>query len=178
VSRYDAPRPVPLPGWVYILTCPSFPGCCKIGGTGRTATHRAGELAGEYVTGQPFAVLYRVPVSDWPAVEAAAHRMLSDCRVPRSELFRCTPRQARAVVKAAARAHARPWLGWLSPRPRRSAQRRWNRYRRGENWPALALLLAMPLAVLVMWLKPPVPSWLPMPAAHVVAILERVKQHP
>jgi len=26
VSRYDPPRSVPLPGWVYVLTCPSFPG--------------------------------------------------------------------------------------------------------------------------------------------------------
>jgi hypothetical protein len=174
VSRYNPPRTVPLPGWVYILTCPAFPGCCKIGGTGRTATHRAGELAGEYVTGQPFAVVYRIPVSDWPAVELAAHRMLSDCRLPRSELFRCRPRQARAVVKAAARAHRHPWLGWLSPGSRRSSGRQWNQYRRGDGAITFALLAAVLLAGLVVWLKPAAPSWLPPSSAHVMGMLERL----
>ena len=125
-----------------------------------------------------FAVVYRVPVSDWPAVELAAHRMLSDRRVPRSELFRCTPRQARAVVKAAARAHARPWLGWLRRQPRRSNARTWRRYRRGDDATGIALLLAMLTAVLVAWLKPPVPSWLPLPVAHIMSVLERVHQLP
>ena len=173
MSRFNPPRSVPLPGWVYVLTCPSFPGCCKIGGTGRTATHRAGELVGEYVSGQPFAVTYRIPVSDWPAVEQAAHRMLSDCRVPRSELFRCTPRQARAVVKAAARAHRRPWLGWLMPSSRRRLGRRWNRYRRDDSG-AVLVLAVMAVAVLLAWLKPPVPSWLPPSSARVLVWLERL----
>jgi len=171
VSRYNPPRSVPLPGWVYVLTCPSFPGCCKIGGTGRTATHRAGELAGEYASGQPFAVVYRVPVSDWHAVELAAHRMLSDRRLPRSELFTCTPRQARAVVKAAARAHRRPWLGWLMPSSRRGSGRRWNRYRRDDSGAALVLAV-MAVAVLLAWLKPPVPSWLPPSSARALVWLE------
>ena len=146
----------------------------QIGGTGRTAKHRAGELAGEYATGQPFAVVFRVPVSDWPAVEAAAHRMLSDCRVPRSELFRCTPRQARAVVKAAARAHRRPWLGWLSRSPGRSPGRAWGRYRRSDGGAGSVLLLAALLAGLVIWLKPAAPSWLPPSTARAVLWLERL----
>ena len=173
MSRYRPPRPVPLPGWVYVLTCASFPGCCKIGGTGRTATHRAAELAGEYVTGQPFTVVFRVPVSDWPAVEAAAHRMLSDCRLPRSELFRCKPRQARAVVKAAARAHRRPWLGWLRRNSRPNNVRPWRRYRRSDNELGLAVLVAFLLAVLVAWQKPPVPAWLPPSSARALVWLER-----
>ena len=172
MSRYHPPRPVPLPGWVYVLTCPSFPGCCKIGGTGRTATRRAAELAGEYVTGQPFTIVERVPVSDWPAVEQAAHRMLSDCRLPRSELFRCTPRQARAVVKAAARAHRRPWLGWLTRSTRRSPGRRWNRYRR-DNSEAALVFAVLAVAALLAWIKPPVPSWLPPSSARALVWLER-----
>ena len=110
---------------------------------------------------------------DWPAVELAAHRMLSDCRVPRSELFRCSPRQARAVVKAAARAHRRPWLGWLSPSPRRSLGRRWNRYRRDDSGAALVLAL-LAVAVLLAWIKPPVPSWLPPSSARALLWLERL----
>jgi hypothetical protein len=175
VNRYNPPRTVPLPGWVYVLTCPTFPGCCKIGGTGRTAKHRAGELAGEYASGQPFVVIHRQAVSDWAAVELAAHRMLSDCRVPRSELFRCTPRQAGAVVKAAARAHRRPWLGWLLPIPRRSTGRAWGRYRRDDGGGIiLALLAAVLLACLVVWLKPAAPSWLPLSSARILVRLERL----
>ncbi len=173
MSRYN-PRSVPLPGWVYVLTCPAFPGCCKIGGTGRTPKHRAAELAGEYVTGQPFTVAYKSPpVSDWPAVELAAHRMLSDCRLPRSELFRCTPWQARAVVKAVSHAHRRPWLGWLSPSPRRSPRRRWNRYRRDDSGVTLVLAV-LAVAVLVAWIKPLVPSWLPPSTMHALLWLERL----
>ena len=174
MSRCNPPRSVPLPGYVYVLTCPSFPGCCKIGGTGRTAKHRAGELVGEYVTGQPFTVSYQSkPVSDWPAAELAAHRMLSDRRVPRSELFRCSPRQARAVVKAVARAQARPWLGWLSPRPRRSPGRQWRRYRRDDSGAALVLAV-LAVAMLLAWIKPPVPSWLPPSSARALVWLERL----
>ncbi len=174
MSRYDPQRPVPLPGWVYVLTCPSFPGCCKIGGTGRTAEHRAGELVGEYASEQPFVVVHREVVSDWAAVELAAHRMLSDCRIPRSELFRCTPRQARAVVKAAARAHRRPWLGWLPPGPRRSTGRAWRHYRRDDGAITFALLVAVLLACLVVWLKPAAPSWLPPSSVRVLMRLERL----
>jgi hypothetical protein len=163
-----------LPGWVYVLTCPTFPGCCKIGGTGRTAKHRAGELAGEYASGQAFALVHREVVSDWAAVELAAHRMLSDCRVPRSELFRCTPEQARAVVKAAARAHRRPWLGWLLPSPRRSTGRAWARYRRDDGAVTFVVLAAVLLACLVVWLKPIAPSWLPPSSARVLMRLERL----
>ena len=84
------------PGWVYVLTCPDFPGCCKIGGTGRTAAHRAVELVAEYGTVEAFTVADRHAVADWLAVEQATHRMLSDRRLPRSELFRCTPAEASA----------------------------------------------------------------------------------
>ena len=173
MSRYNPPRSIPLPGWIYVLTCPGFPGCCKIGGTGRTATHRAAEPAGEYVTGQPFAIAARVPVSDWPAVQAAVHRMLSDCRVPRSELFRCTPRQAAAVVKAAARAHARPRLGWLTQSHRRNPRRPWRRYRSDDSEAALVLAV-LAVAVLLAWIKPPLPSWLPPSSARALVWLERL----
>ena len=174
MSRYNPPRSVPLPGYVYILTCPSFPGCCKIGGTGRTARHRAGELVGEYVTGQPFTVSYQSkPVSDWPAAETgrASHVVgLPVCRVPScSGAARARP---RAVVKAVARAQARPWLGWLSPRPRRSPGRQWRRYRRDDSGAALVLAV-LAVAMLLAWIKPPVPSWLPPSSARALVWLER-----
>ena len=60
----------------------SLPGCVKIGGTGRTATVRAVELAREYGTATPFEVVRRYAVADWYAVEQAAHRMLADRRRP------------------------------------------------------------------------------------------------
>ena len=166
---------MPLPGWVYVLTCPTFPGCCKIGGTGRTATHRAAELVAEYESGQPFSIVERVPVSDWPAVEASAHRMLSDRRVPRSELFRCQSAEAVKVVRAAAKAHARPSLfRRLAVAPSRVARSSgYSRRRRGTNWLPVLLLLSIAAAVLSI-AKPAPPSWLPLPLAGTVALLERL----
>ena len=167
---------MPLPGWVYVLTCPTFPGCCKIGGTGRTATHRAAELVNEYQTGQPFELVERIPVADWPAVEASAHRMLSDRRVPRSELFRVSPAEAVRVVKAAARAYERPslWRVLLQPRARqRPYAARWRRSRHDPATGVIVLALLL-LAVGVAVLKPAPPSWLPVSIGNAVRLLERM----
>ena len=167
---------MPLPGWVYVLTCPTFPGCCKIGGTGRTATHRAAELVNEYATGQPFELVARIAVSDWPAVEASAHRMLSDRRVPRSELFRVSPAEAVRVVKAAARAYERPslWRVLLQPRTRqRPPAASW---RRPRHDPATGVILValLALALAVAWLKPVPPSWLPGSVTSSMRWIERL----
>ncbi len=168
------------PGWVYVLTCPDFPGCSKIGGTSRTATHRKRELVREYGTSEGFTVAGRPrPVADWFAVEQAAHRMLSDRRVPRSELFRVSPREARRVVRICAAAYARPWglSAWLRRRmlaPSRVA-RPWgySRRRRPTNWLPLLLVLSIAAGAIVE-AKPGAPAWLPASVVRVVYLLERL----
>lgn len=173
------PSPRAAPGWVYVLTCPDFPHCCKIGGTSRTATHRAAELVGEYGTAARFAVVDRHPVSDWFAVEQAAHRMLSDRRLPRSELFEVAPSEASRVIRAAAAAHAHPWAlsVWLrrlvtGPRSSRPPSG-YSRRRRGTNWLPLLLLLAVAGAAVTI-AKPAPPSWLPASIARTLLTLERL----
>ena len=167
----------PSPGWVYVLTNPAYPGCVKIGGTGRTATHRAAELVHEYGPGQPFTIAKRFPVADWPNVEAAAHRMLSDRRLPRSELFRCSTRQAGRTIKAAARAYDRPGLfrRLVMPRPVLDAPRpSWRGRRRGTNW--LPLLFGLSIAVgAVAIAKPDLPAWVPFSIARTVYLVERLR---
>ena len=170
--------PLPAPGWVYVMSCPDFPHCVKIGGTSRTAMHRAGELVGEYGTAGRFAVLDRHPVSDWFAVEQAAHRMLSDRRLPRSELFRVAPAEASRVIRAAARAYDRPSLfrRLLLPRLVLAPQR--GRYglpwrRRGTNWIPVLLVLSIAGAAVTI-AKPSPPAWLPASIARTLLTLERL----
>lgn len=166
------------PGWVYVLTCRDFPSCCKIGGTSRTPTHRALELQIAYGTTGAFTVVAQHAVADWWTVEQTAHRMLSDRRLPRSELFRCSPAEASHVIAAASRAYARPWspAAWLrrllfSPPPAsptaRSAVRLWRGWRRRDKL-RLALLL---FALIVLWFavrQSPAPGELvPLPTGAV-----------
>jgi hypothetical protein len=174
------------PGWVYVLTCPDFPGCCKIGGTGRTATHRAAELVVEYGTTAAFTIVDRHPTADWWAIEQAAHRMLSDRRLPRSELFQCTPAEASRVIQAAALAYAKPWAPavWLRRMalpphpvgpPGRSRRTRWRfRRRRSNDGRALLLVFAAIAVWLALW-KPSLPAWLPTPFTRVAMMLEQLQ---
>jgi hypothetical protein len=165
------------PGWVYVLTNPALPRrCCKIGGTGRTATHRKAELVREYGAPAPWEIASRHVVADWLAVEQAAHRMLSDRRLPRSELFEVSPREAARVIRAAAAAYRRPWglTAWLRrltlPRPARGSYTA--RYRRRGSRDGLligGLLLAL---AGVVWLLPDVPAWLPDSVIRTVLLIE------
>ena len=167
------------PGWVYVLTNPSLPGCVKIGGPGRPATHRARELVAEYGAAAAFQIRHRHAVADWHAVEQAAHRMLSDRRLPRSELFEVSPREASRVIRAAAAAYARPWglSAWLrrlsiqSPSSRRRYGTPWRR--RGTNWIPALLVLSVAVAILSIE-RPALPSWLPVPVAHTLERVERM----
>ncbi len=167
------------PGWVYVLTNPAMPGKCKIGGTSRTATHRARELVAEYGTSAPFVIARRHAVADWFAVEQAAHRMLGDRRLPRSELFNVSPREASRVIRAAAAAYSRPWLPsvWLrrlvmAPNGRRRYGPPWRR--RGTNWIPIMLGLAI-VAGGVSIAKPAVPAWAPPSIARTLLTLERLR---
>ncbi len=170
--------PPQVPGWVYVLTNPGLPGCVKIGGTSRTATHRARELVSEYGTAAPFVIARRLAVADWFAVEQAAHRMLSDRRVPRSELFEVTPREAVRVIRVAAAAYARPWglSAWMrrlsfGPSSRGRYGTPWRR--RGTNW--IPILVALSIAAsLVSIAKPNAPAWMPLPIARSLLMLERL----
>jgi len=167
------------PGWVYVLTCVDYPGLVKLGGTSRTAQHRAIELVVEYGTRHSFTVVAAHPVGDWWAVEQMAHRMLSDRRLPKSELFRCSPAEAARVIEAAAAdytkpsfatvllrrmmqpaAPRRPGSDWR-PSYRRPISNRWRRYapRTDERRAAVAIGAAILAALLVFGTH--IPSRLP-----------------
>jgi hypothetical protein len=164
------------PGWVYVLTCLDYPACVKIGGTSRTPQHRATELVIEYDTKHAFTVVAAHPVGNWFAVEQMTHRMLSDRRLPRSELFRCRPDEASRVIKAAASDHEAPSVGkallrrLLEPGAsqrsqfawRPSSQRhppfRWRRFRRSadERRAVRAIAAVIVLTAALWWLHTPV----------------------
>jgi hypothetical protein len=164
------------PGWVYVLTNPTLPGVCKIGQTRRSAVIRAREVSRSYGTALPFTVASRHAVPDAAAVEWIAHRKLSRCRLPASELFQCDPGRAAAAVKAAVLCYRPPSRRWrwlrhlLTARPSYGAPRY---YRRGTNWIPLLLMLAV-LAGAVSIAKPAPASWWPAPIARTVLRLERV----
>ncbi|MBV8399506.1 MAG: GIY-YIG nuclease family protein [Acetobacteraceae bacterium] len=164
-------------GWVYVLVNPTLPGICKIGQTRHTAARRARQLEREYGVAAPFEIASRHAVPDAPAVEAIAHRMLADCRVPQSELFRCDVATAQRVVKAAALSYEKPWAltVWLRrllhPAYRRRGE--WRR-RQGGSEALLIILVVCVLAGAVIWIKPAPPSWLPQTVAAAMVLLERL----
>ena len=148
-------------GWVYVLVNPTLPGICKIGRTRHTAARRARELEQEYGVAAPFEIASRHAVPDAPAVEAIAHRMLADCRLPKSEMFRCDVATAQRVVKAAALSYEKP--GALTV---------WRR-RQGGSDALLVVVVVCVLAGAVIWIKPAPPSWLPQPVVATMRLLER-----
>ncbi len=182
------------PGWVYVLTNRGLPGVVKIGMTTRDTFIRTTELLREYGTVFPFAVASRHAVSDCAAVEAAAHRLLDGCRLPRSELFRCDVKAAqKAILSAAVEVLAAPWwcrlwrrqFGWgrLGRRVgRRSPQvphpyhgsGSYGSRRRGSYDGLLLLALVVALALPLMLLKPALPPWLPPSALRVALLLEHL----
>jgi hypothetical protein len=176
-NRYPVPdkKSVRM-GWVYILTNPAMPGLVKIGCTGRTPTERARDLSDK--TGVParFVVAWACPVSDWQAVEGLTHIRLGDCRPNRGrEFFACSVDQGRRAITRAARAYMRPaWLRLLIG-PRRVVARPPSLYRRPTGDGLLVVTLAATLvAVLLVWLQPTPPSWLPASVRVTVGMIERL----
>jgi T5orf172 domain len=162
-------------GWVYVLVNPTLPGICKIGRTRHTAARWTRELEQEYGVAAPFEIASRHAVPDAPAVEAIAHRMLADCRLPKSEMFRCDVATAQRVVKAAALSYEKPealtvWLRRLVHPPGR--RREWRR-RQGGSDALLVVVVVCVLAGMVIWIKPAPPSWLPQPVVATMRLLER-----
>jgi T5orf172 domain len=172
---FNVVKPKPRnPGWVYVLTNPCLPGLVKIGQTGNTAEKRARQLMREYGVPLPFGVASRHATPDREAVELIAHRMLTDCRLPASELFRCSVPKARRTVEAAILASIAPlplslrfrlWLG------RRTAPRLW-RGRRSSSGDALIMAAAVAFVLLFVLYKPDMPHWFPRGLAHFVRVLE------
>jgi hypothetical protein len=166
------------PGWVYVLTCLDYPACVKISGTSRTPQQRAAELVTEYNTKHAFTVVVAHPAGNWFAAEQMAHRMLSDRRLPRSELFRCSPDEASRVIRAAVSVYEAPSLGkallrrLLEPRPQRHSTSdwraaydrrspfRWRRSRRSvEGRNAVRGIVAVIILLIGLW-------WLRAPMRH------------
>ena len=160
-------------------------GVVKIGLTTRATSIRSAELLQEYGTVYPFVVASRHAVSDCIAVEAATHRLLDRCRLPASELFRCDVATAqRAILEAAGDALGvsgwRLWWNLRRPKPRaRPAYRRFRPYRRrrrGSHDGLFILLFAVALAMAVAFLKPALPSWLPVSVLRVATMLEHLRR--
>jgi T5orf172 domain len=163
-------------GWVYVLVNPTLPGICKIGQTRHTASRRARELEKEYGVAAPFEIASRHAVPDAPAIEAIAHRMLADCRLPRSEMFHCDAMTAQRVIKAAILSYEKPWAitvwlrRWLHPsRPPCG----WQRRQSGSDTLLMALAAGI-FAAIVIWIKPEPPSWVPQTVAIAMLQLERL----
>ncbi len=169
--------PVMVPGFVYILSNPGFPGF-KVGQTTRTAENRAAELRREYGAVFPFEVVCRFAVANPAAVEALAHRILRRYRVPRSELFVCDLKTCRRAIEAAAvLALERPW--WLRlwhwiilPHPTPTPRRR--SYRRGGGGSVVFLLAVAAAAMALVQLKPELPSWMPAQVLRAAYLIERL----
>ena len=160
------------PGWVYVLTSASLPGCCKIGGTSRTATARASELLKIYGLPAPFRVVRRFAVADWFAVEQATHRMLGDRRLPRSELFEVTPREAARVIRSISQAYRNPWMPtvWLR-RLMLASPSVYRKRQRATNW--IPLLMVMSVFIVgIVTIKPAPPVWTPHSISRVILMLE------
>lgn len=88
-----------VPGYVYILSNPSFPGLLKIGITTRSVADRAAELSA--ATGVPaaFTVEAYFESSDPAAHESAVHGALDHARVKGKEFFRVTVEDAINAVR-------------------------------------------------------------------------------
>lgn len=177
---------MPSPGWVYVLTNPTLPGLVKIGQTTHTASLRARQLEREYGAADAFEVASKHATPDAPAVEAIAHRMLADCRQPRSELFACTPKDAAAVIRAAVKSYEKPWALtiWLrrllhpTPTVRKSTNTDFRIYRSRRRGSADGLAVVLLLAVLVAGVvafRPAMPSWLPVSITRAAMALERMR---
>ena len=162
------------PGWVYVLTNPCLPGLVKIGQTGNTAERRAAQLKREYGVPVPFGVASRHATPDREAVEFIAHEMLKNCRLPASELFRCSVPKARRTVEAAILASIAPlplslrFRLWLR---RRTAPGSW-RGRCASSGDALIVGAAVAVVLLLALCKPDAPGWLPPGLAHALRAVE------
>jgi hypothetical protein len=161
-------------GFVYCLVNKGLPGYSKVGRTIRATKLRADELSREYGTRHPFEVYSKHMVSDCVAVETAAHRLLRNCRVPKSELFHCKPEVAQKAVKKAARMvldrrwYVRLWYWLILPRPER-APKRWRRARHFYQVKRWCVVLTVLLIVILVGLRPDIGGWLPGPLKRTAA---------
>lgn len=157
------------PGWVYVLTNPAMPGLVKIGLTSRNPQARAAELTRATGVPAPFVIAWCRAVSDCAYVEAAVHRMLSGKRVSgRREFFRCEAKTARQAIEAAAGSKLGRRFRSQPRRRRPPAKRR----HRGRTEPTLLFLISAGLLAVLAISKPPIPTWLPAPLAHVTAAVK------
>ena len=166
----DGPREKVTLGLIYVAVNEDFVGYCKIGCTIRDAGIRLREIKSQYGTRKHWTESSRHLVPYHYAVEALVHRKLADRRVKGTEVFRCAPTEARATILCAAD-EIRRNPPQFQPRPKRAPTRR----RRARRWwtpeLALAAFSVVLVALIILW-KPPLPDWLPAPAARTVAWVE------
>ena len=90
-------------GYVYVLQNPAMPGLLKIGGTAKTVTERAQELASATGVPAPFRVTYYQAVSNWRAAEREIHARLKQHREnDRREFFKLEAEAAADIVQKVA----------------------------------------------------------------------------
>ena len=164
-------------GVVYCAVSKSFPGRSKIGKTFRHPDKRIAELQKHYGCAHPFIRHDRLLVDHYSRVEWLAHQRLAHCREPATEMFRCAPEEAMAVIRWAAEEALRnppQYQTRFQPRPQR-AQKRWRRARLVLA-PELALAGTLALAAIGLnsW-QPDIPDWLPLPVQHT---LDRIEHWP
>ncbi len=157
-------------GFVYAALNIGFPGRCKIGCTARHPAQRIAELKAHYRTKHEFVEAFSLMVPDPYRVEALAHSRLKHCRDWGTEMFVCSPAEAKAAILwAADEALRNP----IPPRPERAPQR-WQRARHSS--PSAFWLWTLAAAGLITawlaYLQPVLPDWLPEPVAHTASRIE------
>jgi hypothetical protein len=85
------------PGYVYVLTNPSLIGLVKIGMTTATVEHRVKQLSRSTSIPTSFEVLASFASDNPSADEQKIHALLKQSRVPSSEFFRVSIKQAIEV---------------------------------------------------------------------------------
>ena len=160
-------------GFVYVLTNRAMPGIVKVGCTGRDPIIRARELSSTSAPA-PFVVAWAARVSDFSAVERAAHRALAEWRISANrEFFGCEVATARRAIEDA----ARPWLGYRLRLRAAAPRRTWGRRGKARvmGLPAFFLWVwsvGLVLTVLVALIRPAPAAWWPPCTVRAVMMVE------
>lgn len=100
-----------VPGYVYVLQNPAFPGVLKIGRTTRLPEERADELSRQTGVPAPYQVVFSEFFEDCHAAEKAVHEALA-ARRRKGEFFRVSIDEAVAAIEEYKRIEQRGTRTW------------------------------------------------------------------
>lgn len=112
-----------IPGFIYVLQNPAFPGLLKIGYTTRTPEERAEELSRHTGVPTPYRVVFSEFFEDCQGAERAIHNALA-ARRWNKEFFRITVDEAVAVIRQEKRREGKGRRWGCGRSPRRAGTRR------------------------------------------------------